>query len=1068
MTSFTSPPIPDAAQPDWENPQLLHRNRLPSRARFATYPDEPTAVSGASSPWEMSLNGMWRFHYALSPIEAPQDFADEAFDDSDWAQMPVPGHWQLNGYGAPQYTNVIYPFVIDPPHVPSENPTGSYRRRFTVPEDWSGRRHILRFDGVDSAFEVYVNGRFVGFSKGSRMAAEFNVTAFVCTGENLLAVRVYQWSDGSYLEDQDMWWLSGIFRDVTLLSTPPLALWDVAVDPGLAENACTESGRSVRSRSGRSTTLTARATIQTGTEKSQLEMKLLDGNRNEVEGATAVGTVATDAETSQVSLTAEVAAPHLWSADDPYLYTLLLTLRSAAGEIVAVVPQKVGFRRVEVKEARLLVNGTAVKLRGVNRHEHHPDYGRALPYATMLEDVLLMKRHNINTVRTSHYPPHPHFLDLCDAYGLYVIDEADLECHGLREVARPFFLSDDPDWHEAYVDRVVRLVERDKNHACVILWSLGNEAGFGANHEAMAAWMREHYPRFLIHYESDRFGKVSDVISQMYTDVPELIAFGKGEGDVGHVTSWSEPMPLADYVDKPFFLCEYAHAMGNGPGGLAEYWDAFWQYERLLGGCVWEWIDHGFRARTDDGRAYFAYGGDFGDQPNDGNFVCDGLLFPDRTPSPGLLEVKKVMEPVHVETIAIKDGIARLRLHNRYEFLTLDHLQASWQVSEDGVGIQAGILALPELLPGESAIIEVPCAVPNPVPGAMYYLTLRFGLAQAATWAEAGHEVAFAQVELRVLAEVKRPLPHHATTPLTVHEEGTHLHIQSGDTEVVFDKARGFIHLWRAAGYDLMTGGPRLTIWRAAIDNDARGGGEDVAREWRARFLHMAQHRLDSFAWTRLSETAVRVTVQSCLAPPVYDAAFDCQYQYIITGDGAITLEVQGTPRGEWPAMLPRIGLEMALPGILGRVTWLGRGPGESYADTKQAARFGLWQASVDEMLTPYVRPQENGNHIDTRWVALQDGRGIGLLAAASPTLLFSAHRFTTADLDQAQHTYELVPRPTITLHLDLQQNGVGSASCGPGVMTAYQLQARPFVFHTRFQPLRSGTENLLEIGRQH
>ncbi len=1048
VTPSSTSQLPDAGHPDWENPQLLHRNRLPGRARFVTYPDEPAALSGGSSPWELSLNGMWRFHYALSPIEAPQNFAEEAYDDSAWAQMPVPGHWQLNGYGAPQYTNVIYPFVIDPPRVPGENPTGSYRRRFTVPDDWSGRRLILRFDGVDSAFEVYMNGRFTGFSKGSRMAAEFDVTEFVRAGQNLLAVRVYQWSDGSYLEDQDMWWLSGIFRDVTLLSTPLPALWDMTVNPGLAEN-------------GRSAALTVRAIVQTAgaAGTSRLDMKLLDGNRIEVEGVTAVTEIGADTDTAHVTLTAAVPAPRLWSADEPNLYTLLLTLRDAAG-IVTVVPQKVGFRRVEVKDARLLVNGTAVKLRGVNRHEHHPDYGRALPYATMREDVLLMKRHNINTVRTSHYPPHPHFLDLCDTYGLYVIDEADLECHGLRHVERPFFLSDAPDWRDAYVDRMERMVERDKNHACIILWSLGNESGFGANHEAMAAWVRQRYPRFLIHYEGDRFGKVSDVISQMYTAVPDVIAFGQGGGAVGRVTSWTKPVQPADYMHKPFFLCEYAHAMGNGPGGLTEYWEAFRQYDRLLGGCVWEWLDHGIRTTTADGRSYFGYGGDFGDQPNDGNFVCDGLLFPDRTPSPGLFELKKVLEPVHVETVAIEDGAARLRLHNRYEFLTLDHLQASWQVSEDGAGIRSGVLVLPEVRPGAAAMVDVPCAVPNPTPGAIYHLTLRFTLAQAATWAEAGHEVAFAQIELGVLVAGKRPLPQHAV-PLTVREVDTHLQIQCGDAEVVFDKARGFIAEWRSAGHTLMIDGPRLTIWRAAIDNDARGGGEEVEREWRARFLHMAQHRLDGFVWKRISETAVSVTVQSCLAPPVYDAAFNCRYQYTITGDGTISLEVRGVPRGEWPAMLPRIGLEMTLPGILDHVTWLGRGPGESYADTKQAARFGLWQAGVDELLTPYVRPQENGNHTDTCWVALQDGHGIGLLASGSPTLEFSAHRFTTTDLDHAQHTYDLTPRPTITLHLDLQQNGVGSASCGPGVMKVYQLQARPFVFRMRFQPVRGAEERL-------
>jgi beta-galactosidase/evolved beta-galactosidase subunit alpha len=1053
MATSSAPHIPAAHLPDWENPQRLHRNRLPARARFSAFPDEATARSG-SSPWELSLNGMWRFQYAGSPGEAPADYADERCDDEAWDRIPVPGHWQLNGYGAPHYTNVIYPFAIDPPRVPSQNPTGSYRRRFTIPAGWSGRRQILRFDGVDSAFEVSINGQYVGFSKGSRMAAEFDVTEHLRAGENLLAVRVYQWSDGSYLEDQDMWWLSGIFRDVTLLSNPPIALWDLAVDPGLHEDC-------------RAATLRVHASVEraAGAEAAyRLELALLDAAGAAVPNAAASARVEEGAN-APLELSAEISAPRLWSADDPYLYTLLLTLRDARGEVVAVVPQRVGFRRVAIEGTRLLVNGRPIKLRGVNRHEHHPDLGRAVPRETMLEDVLLMKRYNINTVRASHYPPHPHFLDLCDAYGLYLIDEADLECHGLRYARQPFFLSDDPEWRAAYLDRVERLVERDKNHACVIMWSLGNESGFGSNHEAMAAWLRERHPGFLIHYEGDRFGKVSDVISQMYTAVPEVIAFGQGEDGVGHATSWSERVPLEDYVNKPFFLCEYAHAMGNGPGGLTDYWDAFWSYDRLLGGCVWEWIDHGIRAAAPDGRAYFAYGGDFGDQPNDGNFVCDGLLFPDRTPSPGLFEYKKVLEPVRVEAIAIGDRGAQLRVYNRYDFSTLDHLQLAWQLSEDGAGIDAGALALPDVQPGAATRVEIAYAVPSPAPGAIYHLTLRFILAQATAWAEAGHEVAFAQFELGVLVP-PRQIYASETQPV-VREHGSHLHIRGGDTEVVFDRATGAIERWSSAGETLLADGPRLTIWRATIDNEARGGGERVVQEWQERFLHLAQHRLDGLAYEQLGDRAVRVTVRACLAPPVYEAAFDCVYEYTVFGSGEIALELRGTPRGEWPATLPRIGLELTLPGAFDRVTWLGRGPGESYADSKAAARFGLWHAGVDELFTPYVRPQENGNHADTRWVALQDARGVGLLAGGDPALDFSAHRFTTADLDRAQHSYELTPRPTITLHLDYRQNGLGSGSCGPGVMQVYQLHAEPFVFRVWLRPLAAGGARPQELGRQ-
>lgn len=992
------------ARPDWENHHVLHRNRLPARARFTAFPDEASAQAGQRSPWTMPLNGAWRFQYAPTPAEAPQHYADPAYDDSGWDHLPVPSNWQLHGYGRPHYTNVQYPFVIDPPHVPSENPTGSYRRHFHVPAAWADRRLILRFDGVDSAFEVQINGKNVGFSKGSRVPAEFDVTAHVQPGDNLLAVRVYQWSDGSYLEAQDMWWLSGIFRDVTLIAEGRVAVWDLLVDPGLDHDP-------------KNAALRVQATIaNTGdqAEACSLEVQLLDAGKEAVPHGDTRTTGEIGARKQQtMELSANIAMPQLWSADDPYLYTLLLTLCNARGEVIAIIPQTVGFRRVEMKNTQLLVNGTPIKLRGVNRHEHHPELGRALPHETMLEDVLLMKRHNINTVRTSHYPPHPHFLDLCDRYGLYVIDEADLECHGLHYAQQPFFLSDDVEWCAAYVDRMVRMVERDKNHPSIMMWSLGNESGFGTNHAAMAAWCREHEPSRPLHYEGDQHGTVSDVISQMYTAVPQVIAFGEGKGDVGEDTGWKARVRLQEYEHKPFFLCEYAHAMGNGPGGLAEYWDAFWRYERLIGGCVWEWIDHGIRTTAPDGRAYFAYGGDFGDEPNDGNFVCDGLLFPDRTPSPGLLEYKKVLEPVHVEATHLGANTAQLAIHNRYDFLTLDHLHGSWQLTEDGVLVAGGALAMPHVQPGAAAPVEMKYSVPSPVPGAMYHLTLCFALAHPTAWAEMGHEVAFAQFELPINTA---PVVSNAVLPmasLRVHEAGSCLHLRGGETDLLFDPARGVIDLWKFAGHALLLEGPRLSMWRAAIDNEARGSGEQVVRDWRQHRLHLLQQHVRDVAWEQVDDATVRMIVRTCVAPPVYDAAFDCSYTYTMFGSGDMALEVQGTPRGVWPATLPRIGLEMTLPGTLDWVQWLGRGPGESYADTKQAARFGVWRAGVNELFTPYVRPQENGNHTDTRWVALQDARGTGLLAVGDPTLNFSAHRFTTEDVDQAQHTYELVPRPT-------------------------------------------------------
>ncbi|MDH7568428.1 MAG: glycoside hydrolase family 2 TIM barrel-domain containing protein, partial [Armatimonadota bacterium] len=571
---------------DWENPRVFARRRLPARASFFPYPDQESALTyqRAASPWFSLLNGRWKFHYADTPAEAPEDFYAEEFDDSDWDDLPVPGMWEMMGYGRPHYTNVQYPFPVDPPRVPTENPTGSYRREFYIPGDWAGRRVVLRFEGVDSAYQVWVNGQEAGYSQGSRLPAEFDITPFVRPGHNTLAVRVWKWSDGSYLEDQDMWWLSGIFRDVYLLSLPQTGVADVCVRTPLSPDY-------------RDALLELRVTVRNAAPVEKqvcVEVDLRDAEGGAVlETPAVVHAQVAAGEDTCLPVQAPVANPRKWSAEDPALYTALITLKDAQGQVLEVVPIRVGFRAVEMKNGNLLVNGVPVLFKGVNRHEHHPDLGRAVPLETMAEDVRLMKQHNINAVRTSHYPPDPRFLDLCDEYGLYVIDECDLETHGFgmnKWVGNP---TDDPEWEEACVERMVRMVERDKNHPCVVLWSLGNEAGFGRNHYAMAEAARRIDPTRFIHYEGDREQKVSDVISVMYPRLDAVIEMGE---------------KLEQGGEKPYICCEYAHAMGNGPGNLKEYWDVFYRYRGLQGGFVWEWIDHGIRRFTDDGREYFAYG----------------------------------------------------------------------------------------------------------------------------------------------------------------------------------------------------------------------------------------------------------------------------------------------------------------------------------------------------------------------------------------------------------------------------------------------------------------------------
>jgi len=634
---------------DWETQHVLERNRLEGRAFFIPYADEANALTyerGNSCAFQL-LNGVWKFYYGLAPGLTPAPFYEESFNVSDWDDIPVPSSWQFQGYGKPHYTNIVYPFPVDPPHVPSENPTGCYRRDFTISEAWSNQRVVLRFEGVDSAFHVWVNGQPVGYSQGSRLPSEFDITEQVRTGANSVAVRVYQWSDGSYIEDQDMWWLSGIFRDVYLVATPRVHMRDIAVRTEL--NAHDQGA--ILKVSTKLSNLTDSAV-----NGHSVELRLLDAQRRPVADVQANETFAIDAD-GQAALMFEmrVDRPEKWSAESPYLYHLLTTVKDEQGEVLQVIPIRVGFRSVELKGGNFLVNGVPIMLKGVNRHDHHPELGKAVPLQWMIDDVLLMKRHNINAVRTSHYPNDPRFYDLCDEYGLYVIDEADLECHGFGYTADANWLSDNSEWEKAYVDRMERMIERDKNHPSIIMWSLGNESFFGRNHEAMAARARFMDPTRLIHYEGDRDAKVADVFSTMYSSVEAMAELGARTD-----------------LDKPHILCEYAHAMGNGPGGLKEYWETFYAHKRLQGGFVWEWLDHGIPQHAKNGQKYFAYGGDFGDQPNDGNFVIDGLVMPDRTPSPGLIEYKKVIEPVKVEEVNLSAG--QVKVTNRYDFISLDHL----------------------------------------------------------------------------------------------------------------------------------------------------------------------------------------------------------------------------------------------------------------------------------------------------------------------------------------------------------------------------------------------------------
>jgi beta-galactosidase len=890
------------------------------------------------------------------------DFADPGFDDRDWAGLPVPGHWVLHGHGSPIYTNVRFPVPVEPPHVPSDNPTGDHRYTFDLPDAWPGGDAVLRFDGVDSCGRIWLNGTEVGITFGSRLPVEFPVGHLLRERGNVLAVRVHQWSAGTYVEDQDMWWLPGIFRDVTLIARPEGGLGDVVVTADY-DHTTGEGTLLVRTTVGGIVSCPALGLTEhpTGVPARMLVQP--------------------------------------WTAETPHLYAVDVATPTERATL------RVGFRTVGIRDGVLTVNGQRVSLHGVNRHEFDPDHGRVVGEELMRADLELMKAHNVNAVRTSHYPPHPRFLDLCDEYGVWVVDECDFETHGFSTGDWRGNPTADPRWRPALEDRAARMVARDRNHPSVIMWSLGNEAGVGENLGHMAAVIRAADPFRPVHYEGDWSCRYTDVYSRMYAHPDEVDLIGQ-----------RRELPLADpELDErrramPFILCEYAHAMGNGPGGLTEYQNLFERYPRCQGGFVWEWVDHGIRQRTSDGREFFAYGGDFGEELHDGNFVCDGLVFPDRTPSPGLVEYKKVVEPVRIEP-----DPAGFRVTNRYDFADLSHLAWRWTSTVDGAEPRHGRLRRVDLGPGESTTLPLPDGAS--AGGGWVTVSAVLGTDQA--WAPAGHEVAWGQWPV----SARQPkTPSTAASPPTV---------DGGTGSATFNERGELVAFGDLAIDDL-----QLDVWRAPTDND-RGGPGDAAR-WRETGLHRTHHRLIG-----VERDATGLTVRTRVAPAAVDIGLLAEYTWHAVGD-VLHLDLTVTPDGQWTVPLPRLGIRFALPAAYDRVTWFGGGPGEAYPDSRRASRIGRYTATVDEMQTPYVYPQENGARTDVHWATVRDGYGRGLRITGDPAFILTVRRWTSADLDAARHTTDLTPGPHVWINVDLAHHGLGTASCGPGVLPGYRLHPAP------------------------
>lgn len=1004
----------------WENHQIDGINRMPARAHFLTFPSKEKALLNNNRYTHAfkNLNGVWKFMFLDAPEYSPEGFFNSDFDVTKMDDITVPGNWQLQGYGKMHYSDLWYNFPINPPYVPTENPTGIYKRTFFVEESYRDKKIIIRFCGVDSAYHLWINGKEVGYSKVARNESEFDITDLIRVGEeNDVTVRVYQWSDGTYLEDQDMWWESGIFRDVELIGVPKDGINDYKVIADLDDEY-------------KNGIFKVEAFLRT-TKEVNVTFELVDVGENTVFTKTVV------AKEGKACIDEVIADVNHWTAETPYLYKLFMTVEDD-GQIVEVIPQNVGFRNIRLNGETFLVNGVAIKFKGVNRHDYSPQNGRVVSREEIEKDIILMKQFNINAIRTSHYPNSYYLYDLCDEYGMYLIAETDLECHGFELTGDYKWITDDPSWELAYVSRMTRMIERDKNHPAIIFWSLGNESAFGCNFRKMTDVAHEMDPTRLVHYEGDFDVESADVYSTMYT----------------WIENPKKPYLMKDIIEKskkPHIHCEYCHAMGNGPGNLKDYQDLVYAHDKLQGGFVWEWFDHGIESFTESGEKYYRYGGDFGDDPSNKDFCIDGLIMPDRTPSPGLYEYKKVIEPITTTAVDIQKGI--INLLSRYDFANLDRFNLVYKVMEDDVILQTGFMAVPsiEARANRDITLLYDLSAIKVKPGAHYYVNISYQLREDTRYASSGHELATAQFELPLYKEgiVVRP-----EGILNVEKEHTTLHVKGANFSLDFNLVNGNLMNIVRDGMQVLSKGPRLTLWRAPISNDM----EIIDKLKKVYFLHL-EHEVVMNIDYHMEGNILKVEVDTINSTTNSAWHFKTKYVYTVCPSGDILIDVEGTPSGRVdlaPDMLPRIGVSMHLDKSMEHVRYFGMGPGENYADSKEAAQMGLYANTVDGLFTNYVIPQENGNHMGCKWVSMTNDRGMGLLASTEGDFNFSASWYEDKDLDDAKHTCDLVKRDYIVFNVDYKQNALGTNSCGQWQLDKYRAKFEDFKLSFRLTPFNN------------
>ena len=975
---------------DWQNPGFLQKGREKEHAYFIPYKSLSKALTGDREQSEcfQLLNGIWDFNYYPAYYEVPDNI-------TEWGKIPVPSNWQMEGYENPYYTNVNYPYPVDPPFVPDENPCGVYRRFYSTEE--TDREQYLVFEGVNSCFYLYVNGEEIGYSQGSHCTAEFRITPYLKKGDNEILVKVLKWCDGSYLEDQDFFRMSGIFRDVYVLKRSPLHLSDVEIRTTLDH-------------------LSVKVTAPEG----EICARLYDQDLCLQECMAKDGT-------------ADFCLPDAkpWSAEKPYLYTLVL---EAFGEYI---PVPVGFRTIAVSDkGELLINGVSVKIKGVNHHDTHPVKGHVMDLEDIKKDLYLMKRLNINTIRTSHYPPAPEFIRLCDELGFYVVDEADIEMHGFvsKDTGWEYHTydrewpTDHPDWGEALMERMRRMVERDKNSCSVIIWSIGNESGYGCHYDEMCRWTKEKDPDRLIHYERANMintPSIYDMESYMYPAMDTLVQYGEKKDC------------------RPVFLCEYAHSMGNGPGDLFDYQKTFEKYPRLIGGCIWEWADH---TVLKDGKQY--YGGDFGELIHDNNFCVDGLVFSDRSLKAGSLEAKAAFQPLGAELL--QDG--RVKLSNKYHFTDFSEYELVWTLEKDGCVVDQGRI-FTELKPGESEVWELPVSLPQSCSLGVY-LTLRLNRKENCEWAEEGYETGMVQLKMPVeVCQESSRTAKEAEAQWCIQEKGQILEIrnQNGDG-YDFHRFRGTLTgIWKE-GKNLLVKDAHLDVWRAPTDNDRHmknfwGLYEDNRCGWNMNRLFDKCYEMEY----ENTENGVEVTVKGGLAGVSRSPLLHYQICYLVKKDGtlSVSMDANVNHKAVW---LPRLGFEFTLPTSMEQLEYYGMGPFENYRDLCHHTRVDRFTSTVDGEYVPYVMPQEHGNHTHVKEVAIGNELGEGLIFWTEDEMEFQASHYTKEELTVKGHAHELAKSDT-NVRIDYKVSGIGSNSCGPELLEQYRLKEKEIHFAFSLKP---------------